>query len=103
MNELDKLIEEFKITLSKFEAIASRMEARIAEFELGNPLADFPPLPPVPEGYSRWVYRGKGWKSNERVRFASITLNDPCWVPFPYGCTVGYEVSHYIEAMKDPA
>ena len=30
MTELDQLIAEFKITLDKFEAIASRMEERIA-------------------------------------------------------------------------
>ena len=98
MNELDKLIEEFKITLSKFEAIASRMEER-----MGLDPIHLPPFPPVPEGYSRWVYRGKGWKSKEKVRFASIALDDPYWVIFPFGCTVGYEKNHYIEAIKDPA
>ena len=103
MTELDQLIAEFKITLSKFEAIASRIEARIAEFELGNPLADFPPLPPVPEGYSRWQYRGKGWRTDKRVRFASMGRFDTDWGTFPYGCTIGYENSHYIEAVKDPA
>ena len=102
MNELEKLIEEFKITLDKFEAIASRMEARIAQDDPVDPLADLPPLPPVPEGYSRWEYRGKGWKSDRRIRFASYGRFDADWVTFPFGCTVGYGPTHYIEAVKDP-
>ena len=77
--------------------------ARIAELELGNPLADLPSFPPLPEGFSRWVYRGKGWKSEKRVRFASYGRFDTDWVTFPFECTVGYETTHYIEAVKDPA
>ena len=101
MSELDKLIEEFKITLAKFEAIASRMEERMGE-EPVDPLADLPPIPALPEGFSRWVYRGMGWKSEKRVRFASYGRFDTDWVTFPFGCTVGYETTHYIEAIKDP-
>lgn len=101
MNELEKLIADFKVTLSKFEAIASRMEARIAQLDPVDPLADLPPLPPVPEGYSRWEYRGKGWKSDRRIRFASLGCLDTDWVTFPFGCTVGYADSYYIEAVKD--
>lgn len=103
MTALDQLIEEFKITLDKFEAIASRMEARIAATELENALAALPPFPPLPEGYSRWVYRGMGWKSEKRVRFASHGRFDTDWVTFPFGCTIGYENTHYIEAVKEPA
>jgi hypothetical protein len=100
MTELDQLIAEFKITLDKFEAIASRMEKRIAESDPVDPISDFPPLPPVPEGFARWAYRGKGWKSKERVRFASYGRFDTDWVTFPFGCTVGYETTYYIEAVK---
>ena len=103
MTDLEKLIAEFKVTLDKFEAIASRMEARIAQIDPVDPLADLPPLPPLPEGYSRWVYRGKGWKSDRRIRFASYGRFDTDWVTFPFGCTVGYETTHYIEAVKDPS
>jgi hypothetical protein len=60
-----------------------------------------PPLPPVPEGYARWVYRGKGLKSDRRIRFASYGRFDADWVTFPFGCTVGYKSTHYIEAVKD--
>lgn len=59
-----------------------------------------PPYPPVPEGYTRWVYRGKGLKSDRRIRFASYGRFDTDWVTFPFGCTVGYESTHYIEAVK---
>jgi len=103
MNELEKLIAEFKATLSKFEAIASRMEARIAQDDPVDPIADLPPFPPLPEGYSRWEYRGLGWQPYKRVRFASLGCFDPDWVTFPFGCTVGFANSHYIEAVKDPS
>ena len=103
MTELDQLIADFKITLFKFEAIASRMEARIAKPDPVDPLADLPLFPPLPEGFSRWVYRGKGWKSEKRVRFASYGRFDTEWVTFPFGCAIGYEDTHYIEAVKDPA
>jgi hypothetical protein len=99
MNELEKLIADFKVTLDKFEAIASRMEARIAQLDPVDPLADLPPLPPVPEGYSRWVYRGKGWKSETKVQFAAMGRYN--WVTQPFGRTSGYNTSHYIEAVKD--
>ena len=59
-----------------------------------------PPYPPVPEGYDRWEYRGKGLKSDRRIRFASYGRFDADWVTFPFGCTVGYANSHYIEAVK---
>ncbi len=60
-----------------------------------------PPYPPVPEGYTRWVYRGKGWKTDRRVCFATaVALYDLAWVVFPFGCTVGYQHAHYIEAVK---
>lgn len=101
MTELTKLIAEFHATLAKFEAIASRMESRIAESDPVDPISDFPPFPPLPEGFARWAYRGVGWKSKERVCFASYGRFDTDWVTFPFGCTVGYESTHYIEAVKD--
>ena len=60
-----------------------------------------PPYPPVPEGYDRWVYRGKGWRTEHKVCFASaVARYDTHWIVFPFGCTVGYANSHYIEAVK---
>lgn len=60
-----------------------------------------PAYPPVPEGYTRWVYRGKGWKTDHKVCFSSIAHYDTDWVVYPFGSTVGYPNSHYIEAIKD--
>ena len=60
-----------------------------------------PPYPPVPEGYTRWVYRGKGWKTDRRVCFAATTSPYIEWVVYKNGCTVGYESTHYIEAVKN--
>jgi hypothetical protein len=60
--------------------------------------AGLPPLPPVPEGYDRWVYRGPNW-GNKGVgvlygyfdfgRVWSIRKG------FPKGAS-----GHYIEAVK---
>jgi hypothetical protein len=60
-----------------------------------------PTYPPVPVGYDRWVYRGKGWKTDRRVCFAAATSPYIEWVVYKNGCTVGYESTHYIEAVKD--
>jgi len=60
-----------------------------------------PPHPPVPEGYTRWVYRGMGWKTDRRVCFAATTSPYIGWVVYQNGCTVGYEHTCYIEAVKD--
>ena len=60
-----------------------------------------PPHPPVPEGYTRWVYRGMGWKTDRRVCFAATTSPYIGWVTYKNGCTVGYEHTCYIEAVKD--
>ena len=64
-------------------------------------LNGLPPLPPVPEGYTRWVYRGEGWKSDRKVIFAVSTSPYTLWTRYTFGCTVGYANSHYIEAVKD--
>ena len=59
-----------------------------------------PPYPPVPEGYDRWVYRGKGWRTDRKVCFAATTSSYIEWIVYENGCTVGYESTHYIEAVK---
>lgn len=63
--------------------------------------AGLPPLPPVPEGYDRWVYRGTHWKTDRtpvvyalanyiRPSIWLVELNDS-----PWGSS-----DHYIEAVK---
>ena len=64
-------------------------------------LNGLPPYPPVPKGYDRWVYRGKGWKTDRKVYFAATTSPYIEWGVYKNGCTVGYESTHYIEAVKD--
>lgn len=59
-----------------------------------------PPYPPVPVGYARWVYRGKGWKTDRKVCFAATTSPYIEWGVYKNGYIVGYESTHYIEAVK---
>ena len=66
MNELTKLIAEFHATLAKFEAIAKRMEEREESTRViaadptmrDLPFPDSVIPPSLPEGKTRWIYRG---------------------------------------------
>ena len=66
-----------------------------------------PPLPPVPEGYDRWEYRGMGWESDKPVLYGCAEAGDKDWgspldpqknLHIPNGTSY----FHYIEAVKDP-
>lgn len=61
------------------------------------------PLPPLPEGYDRWVYRGRGYKSEGSVLCALSGGEDDHWFLWkrPLRATGNYE-KHYLEAIKDP-
>lgn len=63
------------------------------------------PLPPLPDGFSRWVYRGTGWSaSNVRCAytgtFSSDLRVDRMWHGDTYAG--GAETLHYIEAVREP-
>ena len=66
MTELTKLIAEFHATLAKFEVIAKRMEQREESMRViatDPTMRDLPfpegvVPPPLPEGKTRWIYRG---------------------------------------------
>ena len=66
MSELTKLIEEFHAILAKFEVIAARMEEREESTRViaadptmrDLPFPDGVMQPPLPEGKTRWIYRG---------------------------------------------
>jgi len=61
MNELTKLIAEFHATFAKFEVIAKRMEERESGIDptmRDLPFPDGVIPPPLPEGKTRWIYRG---------------------------------------------
>jgi hypothetical protein len=60
------------------------------------------PLPPVPEGYDRWEYRGIGWKPDHFVCYGFCPELSNRWrsrggKSLPDG---SYD-THYIEAVKD--
>ena len=65
--ELTKLIAEFHATLAKFEVIAARMEEREESTRVitADPTMRDLPFPDgviptqLPEGKTRWIYRGK--------------------------------------------
>lgn len=61
-----------------------------------------PPLPPVPDGFDRWVYRGTGWHSDDRVPVWAYCFNHPEWTVRRFSLfKPGGADGHYIEAVKD--
>lgn len=58
-------------------------------------------LPPVPEGYDRWVYRGRGWDPGTLVMYTVYNSGPSGYWSNPALDTplgIGF---HYIEAIKD--
>lgn len=58
-----------------------------------------PPLPPVPDGFDRWEYRGTGW-TNDRRRCNYAHSHENSWIvceTTPHG----RRNVHYVEAVKD--
>lgn len=61
-----------------------------------------PPLPPVPEGFDRWVYRGTGWKSEGRVPVWAYCFNHSEWTVRKFSLfSPGGADGHYVEAVND--
>ena len=72
------------------------------EIEMPNNL---PPLPPVPEGYDRWEYRGKGASGLKRFAYYCYYYENrsPGWLgpvrtDLPFSGAPHY---HYLEAVQD--
>lgn len=64
-----------------------------------------PPLPPVPEGFDRWIDRGTKWGA-ECATYASTPLDAKFageWVVHHDDPAHGSPVHHYIEAVREPA
>jgi hypothetical protein len=61
------------------------------------------PLPPVPEGYDRWAYRGRGYATKVRVMCATRDGLKAEWCVWSdtYFAS-GNGDSFYLEAIKDP-
>jgi len=74
---------------------------RPGQIEVGGKLVD---LPPVPDGYSRWVDRGCGWRVERPVTYACYPGTAGGWVVHHDDYfTWGAQSLRYIEAVKDTA
>lgn len=61
------------------------------------------PLPPVPNGYDRWAYKGLGYKTEENVLCATRWHTLRTWdVWVEVAQASGVKKLHYLEAIKDP-
>jgi len=107
MNELTKLIAEFHATLAKFEAIAKRMEERefLRRLEAAAdptmrdlPFPDGVIPPPLPEGKTRWIYRGMHAGNPiyiKKNRHVFYSVGGTRWMQTDYFS----ESLHHIEAV----
>jgi len=70
------------------------------ESVIAQPLPPFPPLPP---GFSRWIYRGVKWASGTAVMNTSFDeiMDDGSWDPPAMFQTMGHDHTHYLEAVID--
>lgn len=62
-----------------------------------------PPLPPLPAGYTEWVYRGLGWKSSVSTTYACAASTQEKWCVVEDAYPVGPINLHYIEALPAPS
>jgi hypothetical protein len=103
------LVKAIKESIGRManERIANSWAAKLA-LELPDPKGVFvevampeglPPLPPVPEGFDRWEYRGMGWESGRVSRIAYVGRFGK-WLVENAKADGGPEL-HYIEAVKD--
>ena len=58
-----------------------------------------PPLPPVPEGFSRWEYRGMGWGA-DMATYCYLSRDKTTWMLSSACKAWGISDLHYIEAVK---
>lgn len=65
-------------------------------------VAQLPPYPPVPEGYSHWEDRGCGWESEGEVMYSCLHVDylGDGWTPASKELASGVSVIRYIEAIK---
>jgi hypothetical protein len=66
-------------------------------------MPDFlPPLPPVPEGYDRWEYRGIGASRLKRYAYYCYEMGHSDWVMQARTdlTSTGVSTFHYLEAVK---
>lgn len=77
--------------------------ARSGEFDVAPDPAC--PAPRIPSGFSRWEYRGMGWRPGVRKTYCTSVGEDPSrWGGTANGAPPqGYKDLHYWEAIKDPS
>jgi hypothetical protein len=87
--------------VASHELDAAGRELLPNQIEVGGKLFD---LPPVPEGYSRWVNRGLGWNPCRQARYQYTAANGKApWSEHDKPLTpAGGRDILYIEAVKDP-
>jgi len=73
-----------------------------------NPPDNLPPLPPVPEGFDRWEYRGTEWKDGRQAVYATTNTNTtgattPDDWHLQNARPMGARWLHYLEAVREPA
>lgn len=61
--------------------------------------AHLPRNPPLPEGYTAWVYRGMGWHTELPVTLAFCEKGDKQWET-THERAVGYRHYYYMEAVQ---
>jgi hypothetical protein len=96
----DSNINQMKVPAEWADHILKAFDERFPEPPAPEPEipAGLPPLPPVPEGYDRWVYRETGWNTKGvDVVFGFHTVGEVWDVEegVPSGSSL-----HYIEAVK---
>lgn len=100
----DLLVEDTSTPVDWADRILKAFDERFpekpvkAESQAPEIPAGLPPLPPVPEGYDRWVYRERGWDTKGvDVVFGFHTVGEVWDVEegVPSGSSL-----HYIEAVK---
>lgn len=84
---------------SMFTGLEAETIQEVDNSEVLNNLLKQYPTPCVPTGYSRWVYRGVGWRQ-DGVLFSFLEFGDKRWSDPFYGNTVGASTTHYLEAVK---
>lgn len=86
--------------MNSFESKTPQFVRLTAAF--APPEGTLPPLPPLPPGYDRWVYRGIAWQSQRAVMVTSWDpATDEEWDPAAIFQTRGDADTHYIEAVAD--
>jgi len=75
------------------------MKTEIKNKELELP-PGLPELPPMPDGYDRWEYRGKTFRNITLGRVYEAYEDGEEWFPMNYWPGLEYGSAHYIEAVK---